>query len=289
MGCPLFFFFSFADRTAASGPGLALGPAASRLPIWAGTVWAPGTGEARANARGPEHLARLRLPWPGQMHRQVPAWPWPPMICNQCLFTCEPAMITCVHLLAPQETSFMRVWCSAANYLALGCLPMYCVASLGGTVRFVVSGLPGLGAPGEWGWHGSRASAVAVSSIWEQPGAPYLVRRGSHPSTPAWASGLSVPCCPLLPLHLVLESSMDSILRRLIVHTPQYASHQRLTPSIPPAGRASNSRAETCVQESCPGGASAATRGLPVPAWATCQRNFGAPAPIIPRSTRSAG
>lgn len=44
------------------------------------------------------------------------------------------------------------------------------LGQLGSTVCFVVSGLPRLGAPGEWGWRWLRASVL--SSIWKPPGVP---------------------------------------------------------------------------------------------------------------------
>lgn len=115
---------------------------------------------------------------------------------------------------------------------------------------------------GQWARHvmwQSRADA----------GAHKLLRTGRWVTSHSihYHSTQSCPSRPNNKILLLLLSARIGLLCTLL----SILRHQCLNPLILMAGRASNSRAETCVQESCPSGASAATRGLPVPEWATCR------------------
>lgn len=154
------------------------------------------------------------------------------MICNQCLFT---------------------RWTTATGW--------QCEPGIDMCGHFLVREVARLGLQCKFGSQAVRfASSFQACLVLAHPGngdgvgcePQWSAQSGSHQESPATAYWRT--------MSDQLGPDISSILR-----------HQRLTPSILLAGRALNSRAETCVQESCPRARGAATRGLPVPARATCR------------------
>lgn len=113
----------------------------------------------------------------------------------------------------------MRAWC-----LVLGA---WWTARLGSTVCFVVSGLTGLGAPGEWGWCVLRASVL--SSIWEPPGSPRAM--GQACGQPTADAGAHVSN------HLRLGDGPSAIQSCSTCTLLGILRHQCLNPLISLAGR----------------------------------------------------